>query len=446
MFIDIWGGLRHKTCDSGRAQLKIMNHPNICPKIRLAATCFLSVAGTAAVAGGFDLPDQDAFAVARGLAVVATADNPSAIFYNPAGLTQLTGNNLRAGFYGIYLDPQFTPSGGGNTFHNQDPFSGVPQLYYVHGNEKQTFAYGLGIYAPSGLSLRWQDNTGFRTLGTQGSLEQIAINPVVSFKLLDSLSIGGGLSANYVNLDLRQGIFWPNQPYDQFRFQGDGWGMAGNVGLRWQPLEQLAFGASLHTGMKMNLEGYTSAYNTEAIPAYGYPAFATSSSAKADFQFPLKVEGGVSYRPTPKWNLEFDVDYTDWNSMGTVDIQQAHGVPGLIPQNVAMPLEWKSSWYYELGATRYFEHGWQVSAGYIFNQNAVPDSHYNTVVADEDRHFFSLGLGRKGKQFDFDVAYQFGYGPDRTVSGSAPSAAGQTANGTYGFISHAIAVSVGWHF
>ncbi|HAO77704.1 MAG TPA: hypothetical protein DCQ92_01775 [Verrucomicrobia subdivision 3 bacterium] len=423
-----------------------MNNSKTCPKIGLTTACFLSIAVTSAVAGGFDLPDQDAFAVARGLAVVATADNPSAIFYNPAGLTQLTGNHLEAGFYGIYLDPQFTPPGGGNTFHNQDPFGGIPQLYYAHGNEKQTFSYGLGIYAPSGLGARWQDNTGFRTLGTQGSLEQFAINPVVAFKLLDTLSIGAGLSANYANLDLRQGILWPGQPYDQFRFQGEGWGLAGNVGLLWQPVEKLSFGASLHTGMKINLEGYTSAYNNVAIPAYNYPAFATSTSAKADFQFPLKAEAGVSYRPTPKWNLEFDVDYTDWNSMGTVTIQQAHAFPPLFPQNIPLSLQWESSMYYELGATRYFDNGWHVSGGYIFNQNAVPSAHYNTVVADEDRHFFSLGVGRKGKQFDFDVAYQFGFGPDRTVSGSAPAASGQTADGTYGFISHAIAVSVDWHF
>jgi long-chain fatty acid transport protein len=427
-----------------------MNNSKTCPKIGFTTACFLSIAVTSTLAGGFDLPDQDAFAVARGLAVVATADNPSAIFYNPAGLTQLTGNHLEAGVYGIYLDPQYTRPGGGNTFHNQDPFGGIPQLYYVHGNEKQTFAYGLGIYAPSGLNVHWEDNTGFRTLGTQGSLEQIAINPVVSFKLLPSLSIGGGLSANYANLDLRQGILWPGQPYDRFRFQGDGWGLAGNLGLRWQPMDKLAFGASLHTGMKINLEGYTSAYNNVATPLaqppYYYPTFTTSASAKADFQFPLKAEAGMSYRPTTNWNVEFDVDYTDWSSMGTVTIQQSHAFPPLFPQNIPLPLQWQSSWYYELGATRYFDNGWHVSGGYIFNQNAVPDAHYTTVVADEDRHFFSVGVGRTGKQFDFDVAYQFGYGPDRTVSGSTPSASGQTANGTYGFISHAVAVSVGWHF
>ena len=66
--------------------------------------------------------------------------------------------------------------------------------------------------------------------------------------------------------------------------------------------------------------------------------------------------------------------------------------------------------------------------------------------ADLDRHFLSVGFGHKGERFDFDVAYQFGYGPDRRVSGSAPSATGQTADGTYNFISHALSVSVSWHF
>jgi long-chain fatty acid transport protein len=111
-----------------------------------------------------------------------------------------------------------------------------------------------------------------------------------------------------------------------------------------------------------------------------------------------------------------------------------------------VPLHWESSWYYEFGATHYFENGWLVSAGYIFNENSVPDAHYSPLVTDLDRHFFSAGVGYRGKRFDFDIAYQFGYGPTRTVKGSAPSSTGQTADGQYDFISHAIAVSVGMHF
>jgi long-subunit fatty acid transport protein len=69
-----------------------------------------------------------------------------------------------------------------------------------------------------------------------------------------------------------------------------------------------------------------------------------------------------------------------------------------------------------------------------------------------DRYFFSAGTGYKGKHFNFDIAYQFGYGPTHKVTGSQPSSivtqttTSQTADGNYDFISHAVSVSAGWRF
>jgi hypothetical protein len=68
-----------------------------------------------------------------------------------------------------------------------------------------------------------------------------------------------------------------------------------------------------------------------------------------------------------------------------------------------------------------------------------------------DRYFLSAGAGYKGKRFSLDVAYQFGYGPTHTVTGSTPSStpglfAGQSADGSYGFLSHAVIATVGVHF
>ena len=81
---------------------------------------------------------------------------------------------------------------------------------------------------------------------------------------------------------------------------------------------------------------------------------------------------GISYRPTTNWNFEFDADYTDWSSLGTVTISRAEGCTGMIPQNIPLVLKWQGSWYYEFGATRYLGDGWSVSAGYIYNENSVP--------------------------------------------------------------------------
>ena len=85
-----------------------------------------------ASANGFRLPDQDAFATARGEAFVATADNPSAIYYNPAGITQLPDNNLRGGVYGIYLDSSYSPPESGQTYHSSQNFAAVPQFFYTY--------------------------------------------------------------------------------------------------------------------------------------------------------------------------------------------------------------------------------------------------------------------------------------------------------------------------
>jgi long-subunit fatty acid transport protein len=179
----------------------------------------------------------------------------------------------------------------------------------------------------------------------------------------------------------------------------------------------------------------------------------TTIPANMDIKFPWDATIGISLRPSPKWNLEFDATYTDWNSFGNMTIHQQGTPPFPLQQNpnLSVKLDWKSSWIYSVGITRYFNHGWHASAGYIFDENSVPNTYYTPLAADLDRSFFSFGIGRTGKTFDFDVTYQFGYGAPYTVTGSSPSSspgifAGQNANGTYRFISHAIFVSAGVHF
>ena len=65
---------------------------------------------------------------------MATADTPAAVYYNPAGITQLSGNNFRGGIYGILLEPTFK-SPSGREFDNQDPLHAVPQILFTHSSE-----------------------------------------------------------------------------------------------------------------------------------------------------------------------------------------------------------------------------------------------------------------------------------------------------------------------
>jgi long-chain fatty acid transport protein len=421
---------------------------------RRGKLCFLAVTlllawGTKGVAGGFRLADQDAFATARGEAFVATADNASAVYYNPAGISRLEGGDLRGGIYGIYDDISFQPltsaANHGKTYHSQDHEAAVPQMFCSYTLENPKVGFGLGVYAPYGGQISWPDDTGFRTVGTSGSLTYYRLSPVVSWQVLPSLSVGAGAMVDYAELDIEQGLKASPAPLiNYFRFKGEGWGAGYNAGILWQPHEMVSLGATFRSQTSLRLSDQTEFQDMPLIENK------TQRAAWADYTFPLTVVGGLSFRPTPKWNLEFDADYTDWSSFGNVTLHQS-SPPFPLNPTTDIPFKWQASWMYEFGVTRYFDHGWHASAGYVYSETSVPDAHYTPLAADLARDFFSVGAGKQFGKLSFDVVYQLGYGPPHTVRGSEPPSiagvfAGQTADGTYEFISHAVMVTAGWRF
>ena len=158
-----------------------------------------------------------------------------------------------------------------------------------------------------------------------------------------------------------------------------------------------------------------------------------SENAQTKFQFPQNVVAGYSFRPTTNWNFEVNVDWTDWDKLNTVTLTKASG-------NIPIPFNWRSSWFYEFGATYFCPNGFQFSAGYIFSENSVPEKNFNPLVPDSDRHIFSVGVGQRHDKLSWDAAYQFAYGPPREVSNGSP------ASGRYTFISHALTIALGYHF
>lgn len=416
---------------------------------RLLAFLF-SVVGETSFANGMRLVSQDGSASARGEAFAATADNPSAIYYNPAGITQLEGTQIRSGIYALYFDPTFIPPdtalNAGTTYHIKKKTAAAPSLFITHTIEDTPVTFGVGIYAPYGAGLEWPDDTGFRTVGMKSELTYLRFNPVVALKILPGLSIAGGVMADYGKIILEQGtrpLFQPPN-VNFFRFNGEGFSAGYNLGLLWQPHEKFSIGTTFRSTTAFTMDGYTEFQQTPGVITY------QRHDARADFAFPLTAVLGLSYRPTPKWNFEVNVDYTDWSSFGTITIYQDGTVPNGIKKNPPFTLDWRPSWIYSGGGTCFFDNQWHISAGYLFNQNSVPDANYSPLVADVDRHFVTLGVGRKGRKFDFDVAYQFGIGKEQAVTGSVPSSAaqiqGQTADGTYDFVSHAVLMTVGIRF
>src|SRR6185295_1505290 len=88
---------------------------------------WLAIGPVSVQAVGFRLPNQDPEGISRGNAFAATADNPSAIYYNPAGISQLEGTQARAGLYLISADTTF--SGASGKAETDAVLQPVPQFY-----------------------------------------------------------------------------------------------------------------------------------------------------------------------------------------------------------------------------------------------------------------------------------------------------------------------------
>ena len=409
---------------------------------RLACVC-LALAPVSAVASGTQIGFKDAFATARGNAFVATADNPSAIYYNPAGLTQLQGQEISATAYGLQLSADFQSAYSAAAASLKTETKLLPQVYCAWAPAGAKWAAGLGVYAPFGLSTDWnnsnQPTDPLFPFATKNTETYTTLNPVVAWRLTDTLSIGGGLTFNRLKVDLNRGVLYSGIPYyGNFRFNADGTDVGYNLGLRWQPSPEHAFGLSYQARTDFDVSGNTTLLNVPLAPG-GTPN-ATVQAAQAGFAFPEVLIVGYSYRPNPDWNLEADIDWTDWSCLKTVVISQPSGP-------VPLPFNWKASCFYELGVTHYLADGWQVSAGYTYSENSVPDATFNPAVPDANRHFLNAGVGYAQGPVRVALTLQRALAGARHVNSGQPVALlPYSVDGAYHTSIDALALSVDYRF
>jgi long-chain fatty acid transport protein len=198
------------------------------------------------------------------------------------------------------------------------------------------------------------------------------------------------------------------------------------------------FGLTYHSRSTMDFEGHS----TLDIPSFlaptpfgpvQVPATHRRESASASFNIPQNLVFGVSFRPADDWNIEFNADWTDWSNFNTVTLKQKSG-------DIAIPFNWQSSWFWEFGVTKKFSHGLQASVGYIWSENSVPESNFNPIVPDSSRHCILAGFGQRLKHWNWNIAYEWAYGPTRTINN------GSLADGTYRAQTNALNFSLGYNF
>lgn len=145
-------------------------------------------------------------ATALGGAYSAYADDPYAVYYNPAGLTQLDGQIMSFGVH--MIDPNIEVENY-QVSNTNDPLIRYPKnfsdesrnLYAPHlgyaAPISDKFALGIAAYAPWGLEVKWdgdpEENPAAYNFYHSYYVREV-VTPTFAYKVSDKLSFGFGVS------------------------------------------------------------------------------------------------------------------------------------------------------------------------------------------------------------------------------------------------------------
>ena len=416
-----------------------------------------------------------------GNAFVAQADDPSALHYNPAGMTQLQGFQNLFGTSLIGGTTSFTsPTGASVTGDRNASVAWPPPGHiYLTANLKDLgfhalgdLTAGVGLNSPFGSLTRYPNDGPFRTAVTFTTLPLLDIKPTVAYKVNDQLSVGVGadiytFSGLFGEGHVEQKSIWPGglgiPAGSEVELNGSDTTAGFNVSLLYTPFRNADGKPLANVGLvyrsqaTLHLSGALLANGTSVSPA------------SATFVLPQVFSVGIAVWPVRtnerEWKLELDVDHVGWKANRNLDIHLANG--SVIPN----PQNWQNSYTLMIGT----EYKWlQVAAmpdwevalrgGYMNQQAQIPDRTFNPGVPSANVHVPSVGIGfacrengsflglircgdlgigsLKPKLFALDLSYQTGIYEVRTIAGNQ----NPTVNGRYDTLIHVGSLSLRFNF
>ncbi len=198
--------------------------------VLLSLLFVISISSNILASNGTQIGTVGARSTSMGSCFRGLADDWSAVFFNPAGLTQLNSRFTIGGSMGLIM-----PRGTYSPYQLPSvPFTGLnlteikatPKNFPVPSGgfffkPSERFVFGIGVFAPFGLGAEWDIYDVPSNYGNTNAISKknehfsdhqvINIQPTIGFKLTDRISIGLGLSYIWGKMILDQ-VVLPYNP------------------------------------------------------------------------------------------------------------------------------------------------------------------------------------------------------------------------------------------
>ena len=347
-----------------------------------------ALASAVTYAGGYRVAVQGQRALAMGHTGVAVVNSAELGFFNPAGLVHLENQlTISAGVSAVFAEVAWQNTATGDMARTDNP-AGTPFYFNASYKLNENLALGLSVYTPYGSTVQWEDDWAGSHLVNNIQLQAIYIQPLVSYKVADFFSIGGGPiyvtgSVNF-NRNLTRTLSDIDGNRSEVTIDASGvneWGWS--VGGLFTFTDDLRLGVNYRSEIIMNAEGGEADF--ENIPNTPLAPF-QDTTFDAELPLPAELTVGLSYQLNEKWLLAFDYNRTFWGVYESLDIKFADGRVSTNPRAYEDASTWRFGAQYE--ATDKLT----LRAGYYFDESPVQPGYFAPETPRNDSMGFTAGL------------------------------------------------------
>ena len=375
-------------------------------KIATAAMMVAGAFATQTYAAGFQLSEQSAIQMGRAMAGAGiVGDDLSAVHYNPAGMTLLSGTRMQATGTWVAVNLDYEGDSG-QSENGRLKGQIIPAGFITHQINDSLWA-GLGLTVPYGMGTEYGEGWEGKSRGTESMILTFDINPNLAWKVNEKLSVGGGISLQYAKAELGMGM-GPMQA----NVKGDSWAWGWNVGLMFQPVETVRLGLAYRSNISHNADGHTTLNNVPVKTDNGLVLTNIRSDMEVRIKTPDTITFSATWEATDALRLSGTARWSKWSNFHSLDVQNLD-LAGPQFSSTVVENNWDDTWFFSVGADYKLNGQWTIRGGVAYDQGPVENQYRMAVIPDTDRVWFSGGASYKytdNLTFDFGATYIKGVG------------------------------------
>lgn len=352
-------------------------------------------------AGGYQVRLQGHRQTAMGLVGVSLHGDASNLFYNPAGISLMKNKySFMVGGSGIFNNTAFRLENSVYTAETDNPM-GTPFFFYGATQVNEKLGVGVGVYTPYGSSAKWDDDWAGAQLIQNISMKVIFIQPTVSYKINDLLSIGAGVVIATGDVELNRALPYSSANVTgQVNLQGNTTAYGFNAGVMLTPNEKLSIGLDYRSKVDMKLDGGDATFTipssvTTLIPATNKFTATLPLSANLDF--------GAAYQVSEKLLLSAEINYVFWGVYDSLKFEFEEK-PELL--NSSNPREYSNTMIFRLGGEYVINDMITVRAGAYYDPTPTNEDYFTPETPSLTTYGMSFGLTIKPTEnLAIDLSY-----------------------------------------